>query len=320
MKVVVVAFPDCGSTDMLAALKKLGIDNTYTGEDFRFFLWHPIATRYWLRRVGGDWHDLPYPGNPIKRDADYAFEVLKRTPDHVMAANISRCRPGALAMDGVAMAAHRIVRASPGVKIIRMRWRSLERSVKLQKRAFFDKMTWFLPFSIIFGAPSALPWGALVPVVDKHLGGGAAEQFVKSGRADFGVGKEPWTLTLFRGATYYSRVMAPDYHGVAYDFSNHGLYVKYMDLIGNVTREQDVFEIDFRIHTYEDVCKFLDVSPCPKSGKIPMGVGDVPTDWPAYVPFALLTLPLHWLNWKILGYLLAPMCSCCRKKAKDKVD
>merc|ERR1712084_80055 len=83
-------------------------------------------------------------------------------------------------------------------------------------------------------------------------------------------------------------------------------YDGYWQAVREIVPRERLMEWDMKKHTFEDICSFLGIDPCPRSGKIPRARNnfifqrDFPFNTICVLPYVLAT---HWLNWKLLGLL-----------------
>jgi len=321
VRVLVAGFQGTGSEDVLEGLRQLGLGNVHTSDAFKFFVWSDVRDAYWLRRAGGRWGGTPLPGSPL--DPGALDQVLiGDLPVSELAAAISSCRVDAVAADGIVAAAHLVRRASPGVKVLLLSQGSYWELQRKHSTAAAATLQWLLPFGVLFGAQSALPWIAALPFLDRHIGGQAAERAFKQGRQHWGrggVGSEPFTFTLAKAALVYRRALSAYFCGLHVHPPDEQTYSDFFEGMREAVPEHSLLEWDFERHTYEDLCELLATRPCPLSGRIPRGIGADPVPWftwSAYAPFVVLALLTHWANWKIIGLLFSWMC--CRCKVRDK--
>merc|ERR1712157_344164 len=82
-------------------------------------------------------------------------------------------------------------------------------------------------------------------------------------------------------------------------------YDDFYEQVRQATPPENLFRYVPNKHTYEDICDFVGISPCPKSGKVKLANNmynwDTLYPWAAEEPLWLLPIYLffHWVNWKV---------------------
>merc|ERR1719436_17734 len=87
--------------------------------------------------------------------------------------------------------------------------------------------------------------------------------------------------------------------------------------------KENLLEWDFTKNTFEDLCRFCDVSPCPRSGPLPQikstffNHADMPI-----TSCTLLAVGMfyYWVNWRLLCWLCGGLCGCGSKKSRKSVS
>eukprot|EP00415_Alexandrium_ostenfeldii_P002073 UN2073 len=97
---------------------------------------------------------------------------------------------------------------------------------------------------------------------------------------------------------------APERLQDAVDAEKHAAFFQRID---KVVPQERRLEVDPRKTTYEELCSFLEIKPCKKSGRLPRAInlGNHEFDFsPAYMLCFPVWVGIHWLNWRFVHWLL----------------
>eukprot|EP00415_Alexandrium_ostenfeldii_P000039 UN0039 len=84
-------------------------------------------------------------------------------------------------------------------------------------------------------------------------------------------------------------------------------HAAFFQRIDKVVPQERRLEVDPRKTTYEELCSFLEIKPCKKSGRLPRAInlGNHEFDFsPAYMLCFPVWVGIHWLNWRFVHWLL----------------
>mmetsp|Transcript_49311 Transcript_49311/g.152350 ORF Transcript_49311/g.152350 Transcript_49311/m.152350 type:complete len:223 (-) Transcript_49311:56-724(-) len=166
----------------------------------------------------------------------------------------------------------------------------------------FGAMCYFL--GILFSSLSALPWGALQRPLDP-LAGGQLRRLLTTGGPPICQAFPPVT-GLFHGHQGGRRISEHWYNGLAQFPTSKATYDGFYALPQQLVPKERLLEWDMRKHRWEDLCRFLEIKDCPRSGKMARAINifnferDFPLSFWTRLPLLLL---LHHVNWRIFGGL-----------------
>lgn len=299
VKVLVAGFGKTGTRTMSRTLFQLGFNHSYHGEDFGLFIWGRYADKYWLRKHGGRWSQVPYPGGFHNFNTNDA-EVVANTSSEEFAAAISRCRVDAVAFDGIEKLFFPIYRISPGVKVIMLNWRTFE-EWRRSLEAWAVHIAFEILIMLVINTPfCVLPWSALYKVLDP-LEGFPREQIMRAGGPPICQVYDS-TIALVHGALQFRRIVSTWFSGNNFYPHTKELYDGYFEEVKALVPPEDLFAWDMKKHTYEDLCGFLGIADCPKSGSMPRATDKYlfAREHPAaFTRIVLVSLFVNWVNWKI---------------------
>eukprot|EP00449_Zooxanthella_nutricula_P062967 CAMPEP_0198583276 /NCGR_PEP_ID=MMETSP1462-20131121/126552_1 /TAXON_ID=1333877 /ORGANISM="Brandtodinium nutriculum, Strain RCC3387" /LENGTH=294 /DNA_ID=CAMNT_0044314687 /DNA_START=232 /DNA_END=1113 /DNA_ORIENTATION=- len=293
---------------MSRGLWQVGLDHVYHSEDFGTFFYGPYRDKYHLKKKGLSWSELPKPIGPLAwRFPDR--EVMEKQSPEEFAAALSKCRIDAVAFDGFEELIQPVYQVSPGAKLVVLSWRPYEewqKSINSYAPAV-NLENALLPH--VFAAQQALPW----PMVDrwfaKLLNDRELERALKSGGPPITQALSPSRASLSgrEGALARRRMTLLWAAGHHLHPSSKDQYDHFHSTVGDGVPQGDIMHWDMLKHTYEDLCDFLGISPCPKSGKIPKARNNFIflQDFPLVAMYNVTSeLVLHWVNYMILGAVI----------------
>ena len=94
-------------------------------------------------------------------------------------------------------------------------------------------------------------------------------------------------------------------------------YNNFFEQVRNKIPKERLFEWDPRVNTMEELCDFLQIRPCPKTGRTGRAINTwiFERDFPiASMSANMLRLFLHWVNWKLCCGLVGLLFRCCRRQ------
>jgi len=312
IKVVVATLMKLGTRTMAHALNDIGI-RTYHGEDMA--LW-PL--REWALRMRKH-HPEKWYWNPTMFTA-----LLTQQPDprahEELAGALSRCRVEGVALDGMETLIWPIYDMSPGTKVLWLRWRTYEQWEE-SLRAFAPKI-WFssLVNVLLSSSTYAIPWGTIVRLLDPLLGSPVAKALADGGPPFNEVeGPLMWFYQMTLDSYNHFPAMLP-YHvlgdsTIFYAPPNETAFEEALNLVPERVPPESYMTVDPRTTTYEEICSFLEVDPCPMKGKLIKSVNTwtYERDFPvASFAVNVVRLFMHWVNWR----LFLGACARCRGRAR----
>lgn len=315
VRVLVASMAKTGTRSMSSALYHIGLKNSYHSEDWSMMLWGPVADRYWLKKGGGYWSKLPAPmgGDDIA--------VLNDLGPEGLAEEFSKCRVDALTFDGIEKMFHATYPVSPDAKVVMLSWRTYEQWLKSLKTFSALKTLEEAFLCSFYGGMLVLPWGSLFFTMDKYLQNRAMEKRLTTGGPPL---SQVYDLhaSMFHFGLVFRRVV-PRYSSGLRDFpQNAEEYYAFYQKIRDMVPPERLFEWDMRKNTYEELCEFVGISPCPRSGLLDKDANHFVQQ--VRSPATMITgginaLVLHWCNWKVIEgffYVLSCLLALCQRRAK----
>jgi len=305
VKVLVAGFAKMGTRTLSRTLYELGMDHSYHGEEFLVNAWAQHSKDFWARPENGAMSP-PKCGLRGKLAAD--MTVLNNTSPEQLALLYSRCRVDAQAFDGIERLFWPTLEVSPGAKVIVLNWRTYAQLRKSMRH--FSRM--FLPFIMFTGLLASslvmLPWGIFFPIFE-YLSGGQIDEFLRTGSPPLNQHQWP-LLMLWIRMTGNARMTSHWFCGLSmWRFLTQERMTNFFAEIHRAVPPERRMDFDPRKNTYEDLCKFLELKECKRSGKIPRAInmGNHERDFPlAFWTCVPIWLFFHWLNWRIAGLVLGP--------------
>mmetsp|Transcript_73966 Transcript_73966/g.154165 ORF Transcript_73966/g.154165 Transcript_73966/m.154165 type:complete len:396 (-) Transcript_73966:210-1397(-) len=301
VQVLVAGIAKMGTRTLSRSLYQLGLNHSYHSEEFGLFLWGPLADDYWLEKNGGQWSKLPKPGVPWDI-TENDQEVLNNTSPAALATALARCEVEALAFDGIERAFWPILEVSPKAKVILLNWRSYEE----WKHSVINFMPYLMLEIIGLGTYMTgiwvLPWGALFRVLDP-LVGGTIETMLKTGGPPVCQVYETPYVALFHILMSPRRVVNRWFSGMAGWPTNKEEFDAFHERVKAEVPPDRLIEWNMKKHGWEDLCSFLEMENCPKSGRLPRAVNAFLflQDFPyASIGAILVNTVIHFLNYKII--------------------
>mmetsp|Transcript_84738 Transcript_84738/g.263194 ORF Transcript_84738/g.263194 Transcript_84738/m.263194 type:complete len:500 (+) Transcript_84738:71-1570(+) len=297
IQVLVAALAKSGTRTMMRALYQIGYEHSYHSEDANLFVWSRVIDEYW---------DQPHMKDkkPMFRPQRYDRQILGEwfnSPQFTDA--FSRCRVDAMSFDGLARMFMFVYQVSPGSKVIILNWRTW----KEQLRSYRDYNRFQFYAGLVIGfltSPTGnLPWGYLILNVLEPLNGYPIRTLLEEGGPP--INQAVTAITLY----YYSSVqrervsMRIGEKSIGWWPKDEENFHLWYDLVRLQVPAKDRFEFDYRKHGFEDLCKFLEIDPCPKKGRLPKVWNylpiqmDFPRQYFVWLPVVLL---FHWVNWQLL--------------------
>lgn len=317
VKVLVAGLAKTGTRTMSRALFQLGLEHSYHSEDFGLFLWGRYADRYWLDKSGGRWSGTPIPGFLNNFNLN-DYEVLQNTSPEELAAATSRCRVDAIAFDGIEKLFLPMYAVSPGAKVIMLNWRSF--AAWQQSIAAFAPLLMleiFLMMSI-HSSMSVLPWSAVLQLVDP-LAGRRLERTMRAGGPPI-CQVYDWYISLFHGAVNFRRIASQWFSGNQLYPETEDEYESYFKSIKDMVPSENLLEWNMVQHSFEDLCRFLEIANCTQNGRLPRAVNSFlfQRDFPAASAVTIpISLVCHWINVMIFKFILRRLARFVTPKLKN---
>lgn len=307
LRVVVAGLWKTGTRTMSRSLNEIGL-RTYHSEDFAFWPMWDWAVQEWARR------------NATKDRWDSMGAMILSYPQggETLAQAISKCRVDALALDGLEWFYPPLIKLSPDVKVIHLDWRSFAEWQGSQE--VFMPMLAIMGFKIMYETASlaALPWAALLRLLDPFLGSPISSTIREGGPSVSHL--SPPLMYAYNQMVHHRRMypawlIEPPTYVFPRNMDQYAQVAK--DVQASVPPER-LLSWDPRKNTFEELCAFVGVSPCPRSGMLPRPDNVFPTerDFPV-AGFILCSVCLffHWVNWRLVCGLCA---CCCRRRASTE--
>lgn len=290
LEVLVAGITKSGTRTICHALNDIGI-RAYHSEDFFFWSVWDWSSNRWKQR-GVTSYEAPI------------VTLLPAAPhaDEELAAAISKCRVKAVALDGLELFFEPLYRMSAGAKVILLDWRSFE-EFRRSWDNFMPKLALMCYFNIYSTCSlSVLPWGALLRVLDPLVGSPLAQTIREGGPPLCEVcGPMMWSYCgLFSEQRQYrSWKYSPA--------SNHmpeteAEYIEWHAAVKRLVPSDRLMSWNHKKNTFEDLCAFLGVEPCPRRGRLPRALNTwlFERDFPiAGAASLVVKFFFHWVNWRL---------------------
>jgi len=296
LQVFIAAPGKMGTRTMSHALNQLGL-RSYHSEDFNMMPFWGFMLKEWERRGTSEW----------RLTMGEAVATLPAAGRELLAHEIAKCRVEALALDGAERLAVPVLAVSPDVKVLVMQWRGFD-AWKVSSQNFMP-IVMMMVFYGYYNCQSLafLPWAALIRVLDP-LFGGRVEQMLRDG-APVTEGAGPLQYLYFDIVAYRRHMMS--WHptpttplGTGLIFETEEEYNSWFEEIRQMIPPANRMECDPRKTTFEDLCEFLQISPCPSSGRLPRTQNSfaLTRDFPfAASVAACIGLVFHFVNWRLFN-------------------
>eukprot|EP00415_Alexandrium_ostenfeldii_P000809 UN0809 len=308
-----------GTRTVSRTLYELGIERSYHGEELLMHVWSAHATDFFRKPENGGLRNVPVslPWAPTNR----SDMVLQATNQSTLAGLISSCKAEAVAFDGIEKLFFPVYAISPGAKVLVLNWRTFDEA-RVSMNNFFGL---FLPYLIflghLFGSVQVLPWGLFVPYVTEPLFGNVAREYLQTGLPPVNQVQSPYSFIFMRFMSSM-RIVSHWFDGLClWDGMTQERHTAFFEQIQKIVPPQDRMDFDVRKNTYEDLCKFLGMKECRRSGKLPRAInlGNHELDFlPAFVLCLPILLGLHWINFRIFTWSLqtarGAAVACCRRR------
>jgi len=321
VQVLVAGFAKTGTRSMSRVLYQLGLEHSYHSEEFNAFVWARHADKFWLDHYGGRWSQMPSVARYVAEQLDTV--VLQNTSSEKLAEIVSKCKVDAIALDGIEMLFFPMYAVSPNAKVIMLNWRTFEQWRK-SLVTFGPLLALQIQFlGVLNCAVVILPWGWLFHIVDPLFFDRWLEKVLKSGGPAFCQEYGGAYFGFWHGLVAIRRIATRWMSGLAYFPDAKELYDLEFQKVKDRVPKDRLMEVDPRKHTYEDICRFLEIKDCKRSGKFDKAVNlfnfehDFPEAFFKKLPILLL---LHYLNFKILFFLwrsFKRVCGCGKRAKSD---
>jgi len=282
-------------------LFELGYERSYHGEEFLLHIWHPLTADYWaMPEHGGLW--LPPTGKlEVGDQKTDDLEVLNNTPPELLAKRISGCRADAVAFDGAERLFWPVFNVSLDAKVLVLNWRSYTEAHRSMERFAILFLPWINVIGTIDTGMKALPWGALYALTEPLLGRPLTE-FLETGGPPINQVQSPYKMGWLRMVSAM-RFSGHWFLGLCEWFDmNEERHTEFFRQIDRRVPPERRLDVDPRKTTYEDLCRFLDLHPCRRKGRLPRAInlGNHEFDFfPAWCMLVPIWLTVHWLNWSL---------------------
>jgi len=317
VRVMVAGLFKTGTKTMSRSLNEIGL-RTYHSEDFSFWPMWDWAVQEWARRG---------PTNATFFKWDSFGAMIHSYPHRLggetlggetLAQAVSKCRVDALAFDGLELFYAPLLKLSPDVKVIHLNWRSYAEWQSSQEA--------FLPMLAITclkcmyetASLAALPWAGLLRLLDPLLGSPISSTIREGGPAVTHI--SPPLMYVYHQLVHPRRLWPAWFvEPVTFAFpSNEEQYAQVAKDVQASVPPERLLSWDPRKGTFEELCAFVGVSPCPRSGRLPRpnNVFPMERDFPV-TGFLVCAVCIffHWVNWRLVCGLCA---FCCRLRASHE--
>lgn len=314
LQVIVSGLAKMGTRNMNHALNDIGI-RSYHSEDLLMGpLREYIREETERRKAAG-------------RNRESLGAMLRSFPEgaNTLARTMSRCRVGAVTLDGIEQAFTPLVGVSPDAKIINLNWRtfedwhkSLEGYLGKVNRKAFTVMWTHLPMELF-------PWLAPVQHLDSLFFGGYIARFLLEGGPPLSEVHPP-LLSAYFFQINLERVWwpvrePPESYIYIDNKADFDLDMKKPYTMVSADR---VLDFDMKTGTYEKLCDFLGISPCPKQGKLYRDPsGSTPWYYESCFPIGstvnlAVRLFFAWVNLQLFFGLCSRLFGRSKAKAKTQ--
>jgi len=305
VKVMIAGFAKMGTRTMSRTLFELGYERSYHGEEYLNHVWHPIYYDYWAKPENGG-HVVPKIGSMASFWSTEDMEVLNNTAPELIASGTSRCRTDAVALDGAEKLFWPIMEVSPTAKVLVLNWRTYAKA----KESMEQFVMYFGPWLIMMGnldlCIHVFPW-ALIFLALEPLCGSPMHKLLEEGGPPLNQVQSPYMM-LWQRHMANVRYVGHWMMGLSeWADASEESHEAFFERIKRDVPPERRMEVDPRKTTYEDLCRFLELEPCKKSGRIPRAInlGNHELDFlPAFAMLTPVYLLVHWCNWKLLHWLL----------------
>lgn len=325
LQVLVAGFAKTGTRTLSRTLYQIGYERSYHGEDFLQFVWHPHFKEHWAKPENGG-HRLAPIGLPWK-PTDTGKVLLEATPPEKLAELLSRCRVDALALDGIEHLFWHVYRVSPGVKVIVLNWRTFEEARKSFEQFAAVFVPWQVASTCLSSACGVLPWNVVFSVIEPLIGNPLLE-YQRQGAPPSQQVMNPYVVMWSKACAFL--VGGHWWTGLsAWPRMTKEAHAAFFKTVKWIVPPGDRMDFDPRKHTYEDLCRFLGMSECRRSGRIPRARNVFNTEID-FLPTTLITTPMlvymHWVNYRVIKWILglvwraltAALRLCCRRCSRSR--
>eukprot|EP00415_Alexandrium_ostenfeldii_P001196 UN1196 len=199
---------------------------------------------------------------------------------------------------------------SPDVKVISLNWRSYAEYSKSHESFMALLSLTLILVGIVMYSMHFLPWTVLLFYLDP-LAGSPVEKMMREGGPPV-TQHYPLFLAWYHTATNTRRILMHWSVGLGIHMPSEVDYDDYFDRVRRVVPKENLLEWDMKRNTWEDLCKFVGVEECARTGHLPRAISilnferDSPICFWGRIPFHLL---LHRINWAILGAVISVVSS-----------
>ncbi|CAE7470219.1 ME1 [Symbiodinium natans] len=313
VKVIVAGLAKCGTRTICHALNEIGF-NAQHSEDFHFLPWWDFVSEVRAQKSNYSSMSASELAHALKSDKHLAAQLMHK---------ISSCRVDAIAFDGLEVLIHPILESSSDAKVILLSWRSYS-SWKASVDTFIPKLVVMCFHNVWAGASlSSLPWLWLLRPLDRVLGR-PIEHVIREGGPPITEVSGPMVWLYHQSMNHRRQYEAWKPPSTTWVPENEEEYDNFLANVRQTVPKERLFEWDPRRNKIEELCEFLDVRPCPKSGKPGRAINTwiFERDFPvASMAVQTLRLFLHWVNWRLCCAVLgAPLRFCKSRAAHKKPD
>lgn len=310
IKVLVLGLAKSGTRTICHALNELGI-RAYHSEDFHFLPWWDFIHELREEPLGAYANlSQPYVARELNKDQQLANRMMQK---------ISKCRMGAVALDGLEMLMEPLAKANPNAKVVMLNWPTFPQWRK-SLDVFTPKLVVMIFHNVISGSSlGLLPWLALLQPLDRWISGNVVENVLRSGGPPITEVSGPLVWLYHQSMNHRRQYECWQDPSTTIDPKTEEEFRSFYTKVDDYFPKEQVFQWDPRTNTLEELCAFLEISPCPKKGKVPKAINTwiFERDFPiAANAVIVLRLFLHWVNWKLLGGLLSLASRPCRGRQK----
>jgi len=310
IKVLILGLAKSGTRTICHALNELGV-RAYHSEDFHFLPWWDLVHEL-REEKGGSYANLsqPYIARELHTDEQLRSRLMQK---------ISKCRMEAVALDGLELLMEPLAKANPTAKVIMLNWRTFPQWRK-SLDVFTIKLIVMVFHNVISGSSlGLLPWLALLRPLDRLISGDVVEHVLRSGGPPITEVSGPLVWLYHQSMNHRRQYECWQEPTTTIDPKTEEEFRSFYEKVDQYFPKEQVFEWDPRKNTLEELCQFLEISPCPKKGKVPKAINTwiFERDFPiAANAVIVLRIFLHWVNWKLFGALLSLLSFPCRKREK----
>ena len=301
VKVVVAGFAKSGTRTIARALNEIGI-RAYHSEDL--YMWS-------YREYASAWYKLDKTMTPQGLVQRFYDDPRALT---FYASALSRCQVEAVVLDGMEHTTFPTLESNPDAKVIKLDWRDYQ-DYKKSFDTFMPKLMFMVWHNVVVGSSlyAPIPWGALLKLIDPWTGQ-PIEKALRTGGPPICEVSGPMTWMYHQNLNWKNQIRHWMWTGIAPQ--NESEYFGFFQTVSDTVSKANQLSFNPKKSTYEDLCSFLEISPCPRSGKFARSVNTFifERDF-RYASFLteVVRLFIHWVNWRLCCDLVSASVRLLRK-------